>query len=274
MECIFRGMKLEGIESLNDLLIEEEFTRDRVRLKNLMVIKNRIPEGLVKIGNNYSDEMNTKLGSLTHFYIGDNTFIPVEEITVKTLQNILKIAMGRTEIVDYNKKLGISDFDKESIMEIRRNVSNVKLRNTYFRLINKDFFTKDRMFRFKMTLDNKCERCGGVEEVKHLLWECRETRKMWENYNTILGEVGLNNFNIKEYNDVYKFNGLGALNTIKLKLINELIQIVRPTHFSVERIKKLIINLRNTEKYIAVKNKIDRKHEDRWKDLGKISLKS
>ena len=64
----------------------------------------------------------------------------------------------------------------------------------------------------------------------------------------------------------------GALNTIKLKLINELIQIVRPTQFSVERIKKLIINLRNTEKYIAVKNKIDRKHEGRWKDLGKISL--
>jgi hypothetical protein len=274
MECIFRGIKLEGIESLNDLLIEEEFTRDRVSLKNLKVIKNRIPEGLVKIGNNYSDEMNTKLGSLTHFYTGDNTFVPAREITVKTLQNILKIAMGRTELVDYNKKLGISDFDKESIMDIRRSVSNVKLRNTYFRLINKDFFTKDRMFRFrfKMILDNKCERCGGVEDVKHLLWECSETKKMWENYNIVLGEVGLNNFNIKEYNDLYKFNGLGALNTIKLKLINELIQIVRPTQFSVERIKKLIINLRNTEKYIAVKNKLDRKHENRWKDLGKISL--
>ncbi len=155
-------------------------------------------------------------------------------------------------MVDYNKKLGIN-FDKNSIIEVRGSVSNVKLRNVFFRLKNKDFFTRERMVKFKMMVDNKCERCGGVEveDVKHLLWECRETRKMWESLNTVLGEIGLNKFTMKEFNDIYCFNENGAFNTVKLRLTNELIQINRPINMNVEKVKKIIINLQNTEKYIS-----------------------
>ncbi len=60
---------------------------------------------------------------------------------------------------------------------------------------------------------------------------------------------------------MYKFNGTGAVCTIKL------IQIVRPTNMTIDRVKKITQSLLNIEKYIAIKNKNEMKFEKRWKDL-------
>ena len=265
IECLFRKFQLEGIESLNELLIEEEYTTEKEKLDTIKVIRNRFPEKLIKIGENYDGEINAKLGILTHFYTGENTFVPVKEITVKTLQHILKIATNKTKTVDYNRKLDINNFDKDCIIETRLKVSNVKLRNVFYRLINKDFFTKVRMCRFKMVDNNTCERCGLEETVKHLLWECVETRLMWESFNTILGRDNLAQFFVNEYKDVYKFNSTGAVSTIKLKLINELIQIKRPTNMNVLRVEKIVNQIHCTEKYISKKYKKEKKFENKWK---------
>jgi len=267
MECIYKTLQREGIDTLKELLIEEEFTTESTKVNNIIAIKKKFSDNLIQIGENYNEEINIIIGGLTHFYIGENKFTPVSEISVKTLQHILKLALKKTDTTDYNNKLGIIDFDNDDIIETRRNVSNVKLRNIFFRLINKDFFTKDRLFRFKMTEDNKCDRCNLEETTKHLLWECKSTRMMWKSFNTILNESGLNQFSVNDYNEVYKFNGTGAVSTIKLKLINELIQIVRPTNMTIDRVKRIIQSLRTTEKYIATKNKNNLNFEKRWKDL-------
>jgi exonuclease III len=266
LECIFKMFQQEGIDTLNELIIEEEYTSETIKLNNIKAIKNKLSEDLQKIAENYNGEINNNQG-LSHFYIGSNTFIPVHETSVKTLQLILKLALKKTEIVDYTRKLAIDNFDIDSITETRQNVNNVKLRNVFFRLINKDFFTKDRMLRFKMVDNSSCERCGLDETTKHLLWDCRDTRMMWESYNTILNEGGLSQFRVENYNDVYKFNGTGAVSTVKLKLINEIIQIIRPKNMTVDKIRNIIKSLHSTEKYIAKKNNKDLKHSKRWNGL-------
>jgi hypothetical protein len=83
---------------------------------------------------------------------------------------------------------------------------------------------------------------------------------VWTSFNTILNEKGLNWFSVNDYN-VIKFNGTGAVCTIKL------IQIVRPTNMTIDRVKKITQSLLNIEKYIAIKNKNEMKFEKRWKDL-------
>jgi hypothetical protein len=90
---------------------------------------------------------------------------------------------------------------------------------------------------------------------------------MWESYNTILNEGGLSQFRVENYNDVYKFNGTGAVSTVKLKLINEIIQIIRPKNMTVDKIRNIIKSLHSTEKYIAKKNNKDLKHSKRWNGL-------
>jgi len=266
LECFFKTMKHEGIDTLNELIIEEEFTLASAKLSNIRAIKSKFPVELLKIAQNYNGEINNKT-CLTHFYIGSNLFVPITDTSVKTIQQILKLALNKTEVVEYTKKLGIENFDTDCIIETRRHVKNVKLRNIFFRLINKDFFTRERMLKFKMVNDSDCERCGLEETTKHLLWDCRDTRMMWESYNNILSEGGLSQFSVENYNDVYKFNCTGAVSTVKLKLINELIQINRPRYMNLDKVKNIIRNLYNTEKYIAIKNKNDVKHNKRWNGI-------
>ena len=74
--------------------------------------------------------------ALTHFYIGNDTFVPVRDITVKQLQSVLKSALSKTE---FESKLQISNFDPDCITRVRKQISNVKLRNIFYRLINNGY---------------------------------------------------------------------------------------------------------------------------------------
>jgi hypothetical protein len=53
---------------------------------------------------------------------------------------------------------------------------NVKLIHIYFGLISKDFFTKDKVFKYKMITTFVRD---ADNSYRHLLWECREARKNW-----------------------------------------------------------------------------------------------
>jgi hypothetical protein len=64
----------------------------------------------------------------------------------------------------------------ENIIKFRKQCKNVRLRHIYFRLISKDFYTMERMLKYKMVNDNKCKKYEEVEDYKHLIWECREAK--------------------------------------------------------------------------------------------------
>ena len=57
------------------------------------------------------------------------------------------------------------------------------LRHIYFRLISRDFYTKERMFRFRMSRDDECSRCGEIETFRHMFWGCVESQRVWDAYN-------------------------------------------------------------------------------------------
>jgi hypothetical protein len=78
--------------------------------------------------------------TLTHIFLGNDTYVPIHDVTVKQLQTLLKIALSKTSATEFERKLGISNFDPECILKVRKQISNVKLRNMFYRLINNDFF--------------------------------------------------------------------------------------------------------------------------------------
>jgi hypothetical protein len=57
---------------------------------------------------------------LTHIFIGNDTFVLLHDITVKQLQTLLKTALNRTGKTDFDSKLGISNFDPDCIMKVRK----------------------------------------------------------------------------------------------------------------------------------------------------------
>ena len=46
-------------------------------------------------------------------------------------------------------------------------------------LIRNIIMSRERMFRFGMSRNDNCERCGAVETYVHLFWGCAESRMGW-----------------------------------------------------------------------------------------------
>ena len=99
------------------------------------------------------------------------------------MQLTLKNIMGKVEVQNFDQRLGIVGYDSTQIGKFRNQCKNIKLRHMYLRLVNRDFYTKERMLRFRMSLSDACERCGEVETYKHLFWECVESRRVWRSFN-------------------------------------------------------------------------------------------
>ena len=94
-----------------------------------------------------------------------------------------------------------------------------------------------------MTQDSKCPRWSLEETTPHLLWECHESRKIWSLFNKLLDEHQCSVFKIANYEDLYKTERNSAISIIKMKIIQQLIQIERPKDWCKATIVCLITQL-------------------------------
>ena len=106
----------------------------------------------------------------------------------------------------------------------------------------------EKMFKYKMVNNNKCKRCGAVETYRHLLWECRESRRIWNAYNEFLGMEEHPNEGVRNYDDVFKIGNISNLSKIQMKIIQGMIQIERPVNWTIEYIKKISSEIKNNSK--------------------------
>ena len=102
----------------------------------------------------------------------------LSKITTKEMQLTLKVALKKVENQNFDLRLGVMGYDPQQLTKFWLQCKNVKLRHIYFRLVSRDFYTKERMLRFGMSRSDQCERCGEVETYKHLFWECTESRRV------------------------------------------------------------------------------------------------
>ena len=117
--------------------------------------------------------------SLTNLVFKGEMWKELDKVTTKELQCTLKVALNKVSNQDFNTRLGTTVYNKEFIGKFRKQCKNVKLGHIYFRLVSKDFFTMEKMFKYNMVNSDKCNRCGEVQSYRHLLWECRRARKIW-----------------------------------------------------------------------------------------------
>jgi hypothetical protein len=103
-------------------MLELEVTRDRNRLNLLKFIESNFELNLIILAKNFNDDFNKEILSLTHIFIGNDTFVPIYDNTIKQLQSLLKTALNRTSKMDFDSKLGISNFDPDCIMKIRKQI--------------------------------------------------------------------------------------------------------------------------------------------------------
>ena len=72
---------------------------------------------------------------------------------------------------------------------------------------------------------------------------------------------------MNNYENLYRTEDLPILSLIKLKLIQELIQIKRPTNWNKNRTVQIIVSLRNKELYNGELNRDLNKARKRWNNF-------
>ena len=120
------------------------------------------------------------------------------------------------------------------------------------------------MFRFKMSVDSNCPRCNMEETTAHLLWECLESNKIWSHLNEILEALQCSSLKITKYEDLYKTESNDAISTIKIRIIQEMIQIERPKNWCKQRIIHVISQLRDYDLINSKGNHESNKAKIKW----------
>ena len=217
------------------------------------MVLNAFPAGLAELASNFNEDNNVD-PDVRYSIMGENrNWLKLNKVTTKELQTILKSSLGKVSSQDHKTKLGIDEFDKENILKFRKKCKNTKLRHVHYRLISGDIFSKERMCRFGMINNNTCERCQQIESTKHLLWECVESRNIWELFNTWISDNNPTSQLINEYHDIFSTDDCSQVCKVKIKIIQEMIQIERPVGWNIERINLISKDIKRIELYNKMK---------------------
>jgi hypothetical protein len=252
----YRPLKDLGISNLNELLLEHEITQNydtRIRIENTL---SQFDRNLVEIAENYNEDFNNNNTPELYFLDSESILKNISSLSVKELQKVMKTILSKIESLNVTNKNNLQDFnfDMNNIRKFRKQCKEVKQRNVFYRLLNKDFFTAEQMYRYKMNTSPLCMRCGEIENNAHLLYNCRFSLQMWLSFNKIIKESLSSNYKIERFEDIYNFDSGPVENVLKIKLINELIQIDKPKHLNKNKILSIMNDIKNTERYIAIKN--------------------
>ena len=272
--CILKNLNDLGITTLGELMSAYEYEENTNINKAMKLIINSFPLHIINIAKCYNDELNSDREKYEYMLTKPHTRILITTISTKDFQITLKNALNRIEKPDFNVKLDTINFDPNNITNFRNNCRNSKLRNIYFRLIHNDFFTHSRMFRYKMTPNDKCPRCGEVESTKHLLWECHHVRHIWALFNELARSVGGHRDQAHNYEDVYTAATSAAVNLVKIRLIQEMIQIERPRDWTKLHITKILNELINFDKYNSAKTHSIINFTNKWGALTNLPSSS
>ena len=93
----------------------------------------------------------------------DRAWMELKYVTTKEMQIKLKKVIKKKERLDFEDRMGVQGYDTSQLQRFRDQCHHIKLRHVYYRLVARDFYTKERMLRFRMSRTDECERCAEVE---------------------------------------------------------------------------------------------------------------
>jgi hypothetical protein len=129
----------------------------------------------------------------------------ISSCSSKEIQHLLKEVYLKIDKIDWERKHNIVEEQVKircMITKAHRMVKNPKLKNTLMRVWHGDVFSKQRMYKFKMVENDRCERCDRLETIEHQLFECKDARLIWKEYNRLLLKIGMDKCSVSSYQDI------------------------------------------------------------------------
>lgn len=256
-----------GIKSVGELIREYEVEINENTSKMMKMILCIFPTKLIELAEKFQEDTNSEREDCQFVRLEKNTWKSIKTVTTKDLQHLLKKVLNKLETADFCTKHNIDDFDKENTILFRQNCRNPKLRNIYFRLIHGDFYTYKKMKRYKMVDSENCPRCGNIEDLKHLVFDCSHVSKMWNHYNELVTQFNSKNSKVLCFMDVFKVPDTAAITLIKIKLIQSMIQKERPINWSIDKFKEIIREVILLERYNSTVNRSLDEFDNKWREI-------
>jgi hypothetical protein len=263
-QCILKSLSELNVTYLHELLHEREVARDRNTSKAINIVLSAFPIHLKQIAEKFNENIHEEHDELTPLRTDQSNWKNLAEVSTKHLQLLLKQALNRLDHQNHKLKLGLNNFDDDNFLNFRKKCKNPRLRNVYFRLCHNDFFTRDKMKRYKMVSSDGCIRCGELENTKHMLWSCVQVDRIWKIYNNMLLSINQRNDSLNSFDDIYKTSENAEIVLIKIKVIQSLIQIERPSNWSENNLKKIVKDIVDVEKYNHSVNGKMLMYEQKW----------
>jgi exonuclease III len=264
MLCLIKPLISANITTLGELTLAYEYENNNKIVKTMKLILSNFPQRLIEVAKCSIEGINARSEEVKYIMMNGNNRTAIDSITVKEIQITLKAALNKTENLDVNAKHGITNFEESNITEFRKICKNAKLRNIYFRLIHNDFFTHVKMKRNKMTDSDSCPRCGIMETLKHLIWECSDSLRIWEHYNQIMTSLNEPQECVNLYEDIFRKCENSGSSIIKIRIVQAMIQIARPTNWDRNKVTELIKDLVVKEKYNSLIYKHEKRFTSQW----------
>ena len=262
--CMMNKLNALGINSLGELLREFECEMCPNLNKLMKMILVEIPNEIIQIATCFNEEIHTETEYCKVIRLEYENWKNLMQITTKEFQQILKEALKRTEKVDFESKLEVNLFEINNIAKFRTNCKNTKLRNIFFRLIHNDFYTYEKMARFKMSTTNSCPRCGQVETTQHLFYQCTHSGVIWGLYNNLMKHCNYAKDLVSSYEDIFRVPDGAGITLIKIKVIQNMIQIARPKDWTDKLLSEMVNSLIRLEKHNYNINRNMNKFDLKW----------
>ena len=177
-----------------------------------------------------------------------NKIKPINKISSKTLQDLLKTTFNKSKPFTINSKYNLMC---DGILEEKGTwfnlwkIKNPHLRNYRLKVAYKDVYSQERRFKFRLNDSPQCRICKNrVESVQHQLFECRNAQRMWQIYVDMFAD----NISFKNLVCVGNFP---AAEIVKATIIKLLIQIDRSEHLAIHQIYLRIIQMLTLEASIT-----------------------
>jgi len=242
LSCFFKPLFRCGIENFKQLVMEFTYPRSDNFARLARLVVNAFAKGWIRlIQDNIT--CNSEIELADNIMLDNNKSVKSDKCTVAMIKKRLLTDNNRDPF-PFESKLGITRHEGLNPFIVARKVNHsTNLKIFKFRLLHMDIFTKERMFKYKMTTNEKCDFCGVKETVRHVLWECQRARGLWNNLNILLSTSG-NEAEICFDNLFVGFNPTNkVLECIITRFTQILLRIDRANAFSNELIRSELIQL-------------------------------
>ena len=129
--------------------------------------------------------VNLNLGMQINHELSESYFVNniSKQLAKCTSKEIRTARANNTPITSFKVGIDIS----ERLFRVNK-LTSTKHKMNILKVAHGDVYTKLKLFKYGLTLEDKCSRCNETENLQHKIYSCEYTKRIWKAVCTLTGE--------------------------------------------------------------------------------------